>query len=151
MPERLRLSRAKGFRLPPGAMSVARPGRFGNPFRIGDPLSFPFDEAFGPVVRDRAHAVEIFKTYARVTSGYALLVRRDLASKDLACWCPPPADGEPDVCHAAVLLAIANPVHARPPEGSGVTPCCGESPFDLPRTDRITEDPEQVTCGGHAN
>lgn len=39
-------------------------------------------------------------------------------------------------------------VHACPPDGSQVTPCCGESPFDLPRTDRITEDSEQVTCGG---
>jgi hypothetical protein len=39
-------------------------------------------------------------------------------------------------------------VHACPPDGSRVTPCCGESPFDLPRTDRITEDPAQVTCDG---
>jgi hypothetical protein len=30
-------------------------------------------------------------------------VRRELAGRDLACWCPP---GEP--CHADVLLAIAN-------------------------------------------
>lgn len=42
-------------------------------------------------------------------------------------------------------------VHACPPEGSGVTPCCGQSPFDLPHTDRIAEHPEQVTCGGHAH
>lgn len=30
-------------------------------------------------------------------------VRRELAGKDLACWCPP---GEP--CHADVLLEVAN-------------------------------------------
>ena len=89
-------------------MSVARPTKYGNPFRIGDPLGFPFDEAFGPVVRDRAHAVEIFKTHARVTAGYEEMVRRDLAGLDLACWCPLPAPGEPYICHAAVLLAIAN-------------------------------------------
>ena len=88
-------------------MSVARPTRFGNPFAIGSQLGFPFD-AFGPVVRDRAHAVEIFATYARITSGYELLVQRDLRGKDLACWCPLPAEGEPDVCHAAVLLDLAN-------------------------------------------
>jgi hypothetical protein len=33
---------------------------------------------------------------------------RDLAGKDLACWCPPPAEGQPDTCHAAALLVIAN-------------------------------------------
>ena len=104
--ERIQLSRRKGFRLPEGAVSVARPTRWGNPFRVGDRLSFPYD-AFGPVVRDRAHAVEIFAAHARITSGYEGLVRRDLAGKDLACWCPLPAEGEPDICHAAVLLRIA--------------------------------------------
>ena len=39
-------------------------------------------------------------------------------------------------------------VHACPPDGSWVTPCCGESPFDLSHSDRITEDPALVTCDG---
>lgn len=34
--------------------------------------------------------------------------RRELAGRDLACWCPLPADGEPDLCHAALLLDVAN-------------------------------------------
>jgi hypothetical protein len=89
-------------------MSVARPTIWGNPFAVGTELRFPFDELFGPVVRDRAHAVEIFRTYARITSGYAGLVRRELAGKSLACWCPLPAAGGPDICHAAVLLSVAN-------------------------------------------
>lgn len=39
-------------------------------------------------------------------------------------------------------------VHGCPPPGSGVTPCCGRTPFELPRTDRIsTEAP--VTCPGN--
>jgi hypothetical protein len=33
-PARIRLSRRRGWRLPPGAVSVARPGRFGNPFSL---------------------------------------------------------------------------------------------------------------------
>lgn len=37
-------------------------------------------------------------------------------------------------------------VHACPPSGEGLTPCCGKSPFDLPRTDHITMDPALVTC-----
>ncbi|WP_418952706.1 DUF4326 domain-containing protein [Streptomyces alboviridis] len=31
-------------------------------------------------------------------------IRRELVGKDLACWCAPPEEGEPDWCHAAVLL-----------------------------------------------
>ena len=34
-PRRIRLSRARGFRLPGGAINCARPGRFGNPFIVG--------------------------------------------------------------------------------------------------------------------
>jgi hypothetical protein len=34
--------------------------------------------------------------------------RRELAGRDLACWCPLPATGERDHCHAAVLLAVSN-------------------------------------------
>lgn len=37
-------------------------------------------------------------------------------------------------------------VHASPPDGSGITPCCGRTPFELPRTDRMTQDPQDVTC-----
>jgi hypothetical protein len=34
-------------------------------------------------------------------------VRRELAGRDLACWCKLPAEGQPDICHAAVLLEVA--------------------------------------------
>lgn len=37
-------------------------------------------------------------------------------------------------------------VHQCPPEGSGVTPCCGRTPFELPRTDRMSIDTKVVTC-----
>lgn len=36
--------------------------------------------------------------------------------------------------------------HACPPVGSGVTPCCGRTPFELPRDDKMTLDPGLVTC-----
>lgn len=107
MADRVQLRRTRGWRLPPGAVSVARPTKWGNPFAIGATLGFPFNEVFGPVVRDRAHAVEIFASYARATPGYEMLARRELFGKSLACWCPLPAPGEPDHCHAAVLLAVA--------------------------------------------
>lgn len=40
------------------------------------------------------------------------------------------------------------PVHACPPDGSGIMPCCGRTPFEVPRTDRMTSDPALVTCTG---
>jgi hypothetical protein len=39
-------------------------------------------------------------------------------------------------------------VHACPPDGAITTPCCGRTPFELPRTDRVTTEAGQVTCGG---
>jgi hypothetical protein len=31
-----------------------------------------------------------------------------LRGKNLACWCPLPAPGDPDICHAAIYLEMAN-------------------------------------------
>lgn len=38
-------------------------------------------------------------------------------------------------------------IHACPPEGSGVMPCCGCTPFEVPLTHRLTLEPDNVTCG----
>lgn len=92
MPERIQLSRRKGWRKPEGAVVVARPSMWGNPFPVVD--------------GDRAHAVEMFRT--RSVGFYPLTEQNiiyELGGRDLACWCP---EGEP--CHADVLLEIANPV-----------------------------------------
>jgi hypothetical protein len=37
-------------------------------------------------------------------------------------------------------------IHKNPAEGEAVTPCCGRTPFELPRTDRMTFDGDMVTC-----
>lgn len=38
--------------------------------------------------------------------------------------------------------------HACPQDGDGgLMPCCNLTPFEVPRTDRITLDLELVTCG----
>lgn len=37
-------------------------------------------------------------------------------------------------------------VHECPPDGSGVTPCCGKTPFELPPQDRIALEKKLVTC-----
>lgn len=114
MPKRIQLSRRKGFRLPDGAVNVARPSKFGNPYKAChyDVTSFPVDE------RDlvfRGLATRDHWMWLRVTcAGEAIAERAriELRGKHLACWCPLPKRGEPDECHAANLIEIANPLIA---------------------------------------
>jgi len=91
MPQRIQLSRAAGWRKPPGAIVVARPTRWGNPYRVTDG-------------RSRAEAVKLYRQALDAGSGPRRAdIRRELGGHDLACWCPLT---EPR--HADVLLAIAN-------------------------------------------
>lgn len=102
MPERIQLRRSRGWRKPPGAVVVARPSRWGNPFSVGQRVD-------GVLVRDRAHAVELFRAMLADAPGKIAAVRAELAGRDLACWCPLIAeDGSRGPCHADVLLEIAN-------------------------------------------
>ncbi len=90
-PRRVQLRRSKGWRKPPDAVVVARPTRWGNPFRIGRGI-------------DRAAAVAAYR--ASLLAGDLAIsvddVRRELAGRDLACWCPLDVP-----CHADVLLEVA--------------------------------------------
>lgn len=58
-----------------------------------------------------------------------------------------PGIGETSLARIRRHVPGGETVHASPPLGSGVTPCCGVTPFELPRTDRMTPDSEAVTCG----
>ena len=118
-PARVRLSRAKGFRLQqhaPGAIVVARPGRWGNPFIVPEALE---DEPDLTPLQARQRCVEVFDlwlegdvvlTHAKHVEQRAWILEHlpDLAGRPLACWCPPPEPGQPDWCHAAVLIRRAN-------------------------------------------
>jgi Domain of unknown function (DUF4326) len=95
VPRRIQLSRKKGWRLPAGAIHVARPGPWGNPFRIGDP------DPDGLPIATRADAVALYRMH--VTEPPAGHDYEELRGHDLACWCP--LDGP---CHADVLLERAN-------------------------------------------
>jgi len=44
------------------------------------------------------------------------------------------------------LFDLGEIVHACPLSGEQITLCCGKTPFDLSRTDRLTLDPALVTC-----
>ncbi|SEN88259.1 DUF4326 domain-containing protein [Nonomuraea pusilla] len=116
-PKRIRRERTKGYKLPEGAVCVDRTTRWGNPFRVGDPCpSSVLNVAIGGtplarqgVVEDRKHAVELFSYWLMAEVPYTSVdIRRDLAGRDLACWCPLPEPGEADWCHAALLLILAN-------------------------------------------
>ena len=122
-PVRIQLSRKKGWRMPENTVSVARPGRHGNPFNIGGyhkvgrPGSgFSYltaldasyaDESF-TLVESREQAVEMFRRYRELFPP----PKRDLnelRGKNLACWCPlVDKDGKRVPCHADVLLELAN-------------------------------------------
>jgi hypothetical protein len=44
--------------------------------------------------------------------------------------------------------AYGEVVHLCPPGDEGWTPCCDRTPFELPKSDRMTLDPTLVTCSG---
>lgn len=122
-PKRIQQRRTKGWRKPDGAVSVARPGRWGNPFRAGHRThlwhrsgAHPYDfyrDSF--MVTDNAHAVRLFRSVLTNPEkwlddwGLPTGWEAELAGKDLMCWCPLDAP-----CHADVLLELAN--STPPPE-----------------------------------
>ncbi|MCA1247501.1 DUF4326 domain-containing protein [Massilia sp. MS-15] len=106
-PVRVQLSRKKGWKLPPNTVSVARPGRWGNPFSVlpelapGTPVGTRY-----VAMPSVAEAVAAFRRWVEQDPAgqcLALEARTALRGRNLACWCP--LDGP---CHAEVLLEIAN-------------------------------------------
>lgn len=112
-PKRVQLKRTKGYRKPEGAVNVARPTRWGNPFRVADCIEagFASDEAQARVVC--VHAFDDWLNGRRWADGSGreaderlaryLNAIPELRGHDLACWCP-----LDQACHADVLLEIAN-------------------------------------------
>jgi len=99
MPERIRLSRKKGWRLPDGTVNVARPTKWGNPYRVGEhPCS---DRRRKPYTQETA--VAAFRRDIERCTHLSAQIARELRGRDLACWC---RLDQP--CHADVLLEIAN-------------------------------------------
>lgn len=122
-PARIQRRRTKGWRAPEGAIYVGRPTLYGNPFqvaRVGKLWIVFVDAAPGVTGRNVAElddeqearrlAVEKFRAELRTPGGseQADFFAQKLHGHDLMCWCPLPAEGEPDLCHAAVLLELAN-------------------------------------------
>lgn len=77
--------------MPPNTISVARPGKWGNPTKVG-----PGETAH--------YAVSCFRDFVRDNADYVVAAKKELRGKNLACWCPLRAE-----CHRDVLLEISNP------------------------------------------
>lgn len=91
-PKRLQLSRAKGWKLPAGARSVAYPTPYANPYRPSER---------GPEAN--AAAVASYRAWILAQPQLIDQARQELAGRDLACWCPPSLP-----CHADVLIEFVN-------------------------------------------
>ena len=82
--------------MPDNAISVCRPGRWGNPYKIGSPhpmTGLPISQQ---------DAVDLFVTLMDGDWDKTLWLS-PLKSMDLACWC---SLDEP--CHADILIKWAN-------------------------------------------
>jgi hypothetical protein len=111
-PRRIQRSRAKGWRLPEGAVTVSRPSKWGNSWKaeLVDGVGWCCSDPGGRIVqaRDRADAHDLAAAHYRawITQSWpemAEAARAELRGKTLCCWCPPDV-----ACHADVLLEVAN-------------------------------------------
>jgi hypothetical protein len=92
-PRRIQLRRVKGWKMPANTISVARPHKWGNPFRVG-------------IHGTAEECVELFAQdigWINSRLGFDFADIAQLRGKNLACFCKL---GEP--CHADVLLELAN-------------------------------------------
>lgn len=96
LPCRIQLARKKGWRLPKNTVVVSRPSLWGNPYAVGKEID-------GILTMSNEHAVQRFREEAESNLMFLIKVRSELRGKNLACWCK-----LDDVCHADVLLEIAN-------------------------------------------
>lgn len=88
-PRRVQLKRVKGWKMPPNTIKVARPTRWGNPFRI---------EKYG-----RDMAVIRYRNWLSREIRKGAINLGELRGRNLACWCKPGL-----ACHADVLIEMAN-------------------------------------------
>jgi hypothetical protein len=93
-PRRVQRKRTKGWRMPPNTVSVCRPGKWGNPYKVGDTIA-----GVGHIC-GRADAVKYFEMFFVSSERLNL---SELRGKNLACFCP-----LDQPCHADVLLRLAN-------------------------------------------
>ena len=102
MPKRIQFRRQKGFKLPKNAVFVARPTKWGLPYKVVETAAE--EKAAGDSkVLLRAKAMKLYerdlKKKLKAEPGFL----EPLRGKDLACYCKPEL-----ACHADILLRYAN-------------------------------------------
>lgn len=80
-----------------GAVYVGRPSKWGNPFKVNDPL---LPHGLSKVGKYQL-VVDEYRKYL-LSSRELMKALPELKGKDLVCWCSPLP------CHADVLLELAN-------------------------------------------
>jgi hypothetical protein len=119
MPKRIQLRRTKGWRKPAGAIVVARPSKWGNPFTISGAIE---SEWATTEKQARKLAVDAFRDcltrgeesewWSAACAAHFIRITEnldELRGRDLACWCPLIDEfGHRVPCHADVLLQLAN-------------------------------------------
>ena len=120
-PFRVQRRRTKGWTKPEGAVYVGRPTRWANPFVVGEDAD-DRDQAAALfrawLEYDRPECLDPYGSYEYRQQmsdrrEWMLAHASELTGRDLMCWCPLPAPGEPDHCHAAALLDLAHHGGAR--------------------------------------
>lgn len=110
-PRRVTLKRRRGYRKPAGAVDVTRQSRrWANPYRVTSSAAGRWEVCLdGATVAGhgtrraaQAHAVACFEAWLAAQPELIAAARRDLAGRDLACYC---AAGEP--CHGDTWLRVA--------------------------------------------
>jgi len=108
-PVRIQRKRSKGFNLqkasPNGleVISVTRPSKWGNPYKIGE----KYKSKKGLIeIKTVQQAVDLHKESVLGIYQYPISkkeIKQELKGKNLACFCPLDSP-----CHADILLEIAN-------------------------------------------
>lgn len=96
MPKRIQRKRSAGWRMPPNSISVTRPGKYGNPYRIG------YNHG-GVLISTVEACLELYRYWVQGQLLRDPTWLDELRGKDLACFCK-----EGDPCHADVLLELSN-------------------------------------------
>jgi hypothetical protein len=108
-PQRVQLSRAKGWRMPPNTMKVDRSTRWGNPFNDTQVAiayttwGFPVPLVALNTKPSRERGIDLFMAHLKAAINEDPDFLEPLRGKNLACWCH-----EDELCHADVLLLLAN-------------------------------------------
>lgn len=113
-PRRIQLQRTKGWAMPDNTTKVDRSTVYGNPFRVE--AGFSPDQAVNQFRRWLASDTLILAQFPDLEERRQKLLKAlpRLRGRNLACWCPLPKPDEPDRCHAAILLELANSPEPQP-------------------------------------